>query len=209
MNTTRQSPVWSPGFSRPGKHMPDAGKSSPHFPAEAGTPNARSGFTLIEIMLVVGLMALIAATAVPNIYQLTKKEGLRRAVADLKDVCGNARARAIFSGQEVSVMFYPGERLFAISSGGGREFDPVTGETKAEPMVKPGSGTTGIFPEDVSVDMLDINQHSALEYDWARVRFYPNGTCEELVINLSSRDNPGLWLKLDPATSILIIGEPP
>jgi prepilin-type N-terminal cleavage/methylation domain-containing protein len=138
MNTTRQSQVRSSGFSRSGMHMPDAGKASLHFPTEAGTPSTRSGFTLIEIMLVVGLMALIAATAVPNIYQLTKKEGLRRAVADLKDVCGNARARAIFSGQEVSVMFYPGERLFAISSGGGREFDPVTGETKAEPMVKPG-----------------------------------------------------------------------
>jgi prepilin-type N-terminal cleavage/methylation domain-containing protein len=209
MNTTRQSPVWSSGFSRSGMHMPDEAKSAPRLPAKAGTPNTRSGFTLIEIMLVVGLMALIAATAVPNIYQLTKKEGLRRAVSDLRDVCSTARERAIFSGQEVSVVFYPGERLFAVSSGGGTEFDPVTGETKAEPMVKPGSGTTGIFPEDVNVDMLDINQHSALEYDWARVRFYPNGTCEELVINLSSRDNPGLWLKLDPATSILIIGEPP
>lgn len=168
----------------------------------------RAGFTLIEIMLVVGLMALIAATAVPNIYQLAKKEGMRRAVTDLKDVCDNARAQAIFSGKTVAVVFYPEQRTYYVG-GDGTQFDPLTGVTSAGPMVKPGTGTTGIFPEDVTVEMLDINQHNALEYEWAKVRFYPNGTSEEMVLNLSSRDNRSLWIKLDPATGGVIIGEKP
>jgi Tfp pilus assembly protein FimT len=203
MKTAWQSSVRSSGFRRSGPGVARPGKAASRFLARA------AAFTLIEIMLVVGLMALIAATAVPNIYQLAKKEGLRRAVTDLKDVCANARARAIFSGEVVSVMFYPRDRVYGISSGGGSEFDPLTGETKTEPMTKPGSGSTGIFPEDVTVEMLDVNGLEYKDSDWTRVRFYPNGTSEELVINLSSRDNPGLWLKLDPATALLIIGEAP
>ena len=169
----------------------------------------RSAFTLIEIMLVVALMGIICATAVPNIYQLSKKEGMRRAVQDLKDVCDNARAKAIFTAHEVSVVFYPAERTFYISGNDGPAFDPVSGETKPAPPTKPGTGTTGIIPEDITIQMLDINRHECRELEWAKVKFFANGTCEELVINYRDSHGQDKWIKLDPATGMVIVGERP
>jgi len=56
------------------------------------------GFTLIEIMIVVGIAALVMATAVPFIQNTLRKDPLRQAVSDVTEACSHARARAIFSG---------------------------------------------------------------------------------------------------------------
>lgn len=155
-------------------------------------PPARlRGFTLIEIMIVVALMGIILATGIPPIYRLTKKEGIRRAVSDVTEVCSNARARAIFSGSPVDVVFHPLERRFEIS--GGAPTTPDLPETlDGEPIVKtktpmvPGSGTSGVFPDDVIIEMLDVNLLEYRESEFVRVRFYPNGTCDEMTLILRS-----------------------
>ena len=90
----------------------------------------RAGFTLVEILIVAGVIALICTLAIPSIYQLAKKTGLRRAISDLRDVCANARAQAIFTGSEVTVVFYPLERRFGISGSS-----------------TPASGKSGAFEE--------------------------------------------------------------
>jgi len=65
---------------------------------QRSTPRASRAFTLIEIMIVVGIMIIVMAMGVPLLYQLWHKEGLRKAVSDVEEVCSNARARAIWSG---------------------------------------------------------------------------------------------------------------
>jgi len=181
--------------------------------SQTGRAQAARGFTLIEIMLVCALMAIICATAVPNIYQLTKKEGLRRAVSDLKDVCANARAQSIFSGREVSVVFYPPERRFGISGGAPAPVDPATGEAKPAPETMPGTGTTGIIPEDVTLELLEVNLDNAFAsggewtYNWVRVRFYPNGTSDEMTIVFRSEKGELRKITLEPTTGLLIQGK--
>ena len=54
-------------------------------------PSNRAGFTLIEIMIVVGIMGLIALIGIPNIYQMAKKQGMRRAVTEMK----NSKSRPV------------------------------------------------------------------------------------------------------------------
>jgi len=180
---------------------PRRGKFSP-----APRHRARAGFTLIEIMIVVALIGLISATAIPSIYQLSKKTGLRRAISDLRDVCDNARRQAIFTGKEVTVMFYPIDRRFGISGGAAPTADPGTGETKPAFEIIPGTEATGIIPDDIGLEMLDVNQSEYKDSDWTRVRFYPNGTCDELTIVYRTESNEYRKLMLEPTTGLLSQG---
>jgi len=178
----------------------------PHRIASPGCQSRRvAAFTLIEIMIVVGLIGLICTTAIPSIYQLSKKQGMRRAIGDLRDVCANARMQAIFSGQDVNVVFYPQQRRFFISGGGGAAPDPVTGETKSPPATQlPGTELTGIIPEDITLEMLDVNQSEYKDDESTWVRFFPNGTCDELTVVYASDKNERRWLVLEPATGLLM-----
>ena len=71
-------------------------------------------FTLIEIMMVVAIMGLMAAMGLPSIMMALKKEGMRKAVDDIEQVCSEARGRAITHNQNVCVVFYPEEKKFEV-----------------------------------------------------------------------------------------------
>ncbi len=165
-----------------------------------------AAFTLIEILIVCALMALICATAVPSIYQITKKEGMRRAIGDLKDVCDNARSKAIFTGREVAVIFYPPQRKFGIG-GSGAATIPMSSDSSAVPEFEaaPGTGITGVIPDDISLEMLDVNLSEYKDSEWTRIRFYPNGTCDEATIVYRS-DKEYRKLTLEPTTGLLTQG---
>ena len=170
----------------------------------------RSAFTLIEIMIVVGIMGMIMLMGMPSIYQLSKKEGMRRAISDLKDVCSNARAQAIFSGRPVSMKFYPRERRFEIiGSSAPAPTDPVTGEVKSSsnPGPSPGTGTSGIFPDDITLEMLDVNMFEYKDSEWTEVRFSERGTSDEMTIILRDAENKFRKLTLEPTTGLLLIGD--
>lgn len=167
---------------------------------------ATAAFTLIEILIVCALMALICATAVPSLYQITKKEGMRRAVGDLKDVCDNARSQAIFTGREVAVVFYPPQRKFGIGGSGAATISMNT-ELSSVPEFEPapGTGTTGVIPDDISLEMLDVNLSEYKDSEWTRIRFYPNGTCDEATIVYRS-DKEYRKITLEPTTGLLTQG---
>lgn len=174
-------------------------------------PPRRRAFTLIEIMVVVGIMGLIlAAIGIPSIYSIAKKEGMRRAVGDLTEVLGNARAQAILRGTQVEVKFYPLERRFEVSSSssatpvGG---DPNAGEAKPNPSTAPGTGLSGIIPEDINLEMLDVNLFEYNESEWTRVRFFPNGTCDEMTVIYRSSKNEYRKITLEPTTGLAIVGD--
>ena len=56
-------------------------------------------------MIVVAIIGLIAAMGVPSILQIFRKEGMRKAVSDVKDVFAEARAQAILKNQKTASFF--------------------------------------------------------------------------------------------------------
>jgi prepilin-type N-terminal cleavage/methylation domain-containing protein len=165
----------------------------------------RNGFTLIEIMIVVAIMAIIMTMSVPIVYKVWHKAPMRKAVSELVEVCSNARARAIMHGNMTEVVFHSDDGRFEVSGGGGA---PSSGGAQtAAPMsgmpTASGSGMSGQIPENVAIASLKINgiryvPREDVDVHEARVRFYPNGTCDEmrLVFLSDAGEFEGVFLEI-------------
>lgn len=155
-------------------------------------PDQRSprAFTLIEIMLVVGIMALIMTMGIPSIYRMWNKEGMRKAVEDITDVCVNARARAILTGAPAEIVFHPLEKRFEVSGAGD------------SPRALSGKNMSGQFGGDINIEMLDINLLEYKDSELARVRFFPNGTSDEMTLILQSSRNEWRKVSLEITTAL-------
>jgi prepilin-type N-terminal cleavage/methylation domain-containing protein len=157
-------------------------------------PRSRAAFSLIEIMVVVGILGVVFAMGAPTFIRMKRGEPLRQSLAELKETFANARARAIFSGQPVAVVFQPLEGTFG-----------VDGAADSSAGRMPGSGLSGRIDESLSVEMLDVNLVEFRTEEAARVRFFPNGTSDEFTLVLHGNAN---WVKvtLDPTTGFVTVG---
>lgn len=64
-----------------------------------------SGFTLIELMVVVAIVAILAVIAAPSYRDMIDRSRLRAATDDLVSVMSNARANAVKLDRDVNVSF--------------------------------------------------------------------------------------------------------
>lgn len=148
---------------------------------------------MIEIMLVIGILALVMTLSVPSIYSSVKKGPMRSAITGVTEACDIAKARAVLSGKCVLLTFNPRGRSYAVEGGA----------LKGVGLGVTGSGT---IDESIDIEMLDVNLTEYKGEDRAMVRFYPDGTSDEFTLILRQDGN---WVKLalDPTTSVLNIGK--
>ena len=156
------------------------------------------GFTLIEIMLAISIAAIVMTIGLPAWVKALKKEGLRKGVGDVIEGCSHARAQAILKGVpmefviraedgNISVQparFHPNEARFAIANSQGAQGSSGHSSTPAN--------FAGQLPGDVAVKFLHVNFQDKMELPEARVRFFPNGTCDEFTVILFSGDGEKL-----------------
>ena len=154
-------------------------------------PRARA-FTLIEIMIVVAIIGLIAAMGVPSILQTLHKEGMRKAVSDVQQLLGDARTRAIYSNQTTEVVFHPAEKRLEIADAPWMNHRCRWRDIREQCRLNAGTAQRHgalVLPDGVDIAMLDINLLDFGASEGARVRFFPNGTCDELTLVLHSGDD--------------------
>jgi prepilin-type N-terminal cleavage/methylation domain-containing protein len=139
-------------------------------------------FTLIEIMIVIGIAAMIMCMGVPLAFSMLKKDPMRQAVSDLFEACAEARAHAIISGYPTELIFAPRENSFhigmaSLDADSGLVADGGRGHA-------PPPNFSRQYSDELVLEMLSVNFQELKDEDSARVRFFPNGTSDEFTIVL-------------------------
>jgi prepilin-type N-terminal cleavage/methylation domain-containing protein len=177
-------------------------------PFEIRGSKSSAAFTLIEIMVVVAIIAVIMGIGIPAFYNSLKAEGLRKAVNDVQEACNKARAQAIMSGASAELHFNPVERTFSVSGGSA----PTGLDADGNPAPAPApSGSSGSWqlPDSVSLEMLYVNMVERKDADSATVKFYPNGTCDEMVLVLESEKRELRAISLEITTGLASVETDP
>jgi Tfp pilus assembly major pilin PilA len=147
-------------------------------------------------MVVVGIMAILMTMTVPLVYKVKNREPMNKAVRDMMEVCSQARAQAILKGTMTVLVFYPKEKRCQVSTHSGEAPTAETESSRDAGSSEPprNSGLAARLHDSITIEMLDINLIEYKDADVARVRFYPNATCDEMTLVL--RSDQGVWMKL-------------
>src|SRR5262249_15628631 len=135
------------------------------------------GFTLIEIMIVVGMIAIVMAFGIPAAVENQKKAPMRQAVSDLTDACKAARAQAIETGKPAELV---------IDSDGG---------------IRAGA-FAATLDRDIQIRKIAVNFEDMENVHDVHVRFFPNGTSDEFSMHFQSSQQEVRLLVLDVVTGL-------
>lgn len=149
-------------------------------PSARPSGNRRSGFTLIEIMIVIAIMALVLAVGVPSIFRAAERDSLRAVVNGIVEACSMARAQAILTGQTQELVI--------------RALDGT--------VSAPGLSQPVVIPPNVQIELLGVNFVELQTAEEAKVRFFPNGTSDEFTIVLHSDRNEWRKISLETVTAL-------
>jgi prepilin-type N-terminal cleavage/methylation domain-containing protein len=153
----------------------------------------RSAFTLIEIMVVVAIMGIILAAGIPSLYGFFHKGGIRKTMSDIQETIQSTRSKAIMSGTFADLVIHPREGRLEVAG------DAAPGGY--------GSWAHSAKIEGAKLYALRINNsHEDLsEAEEVRVRFYPDGKCEEMTLLLMTDKNEMRGIMLEITTSLPMV----
>jgi prepilin-type N-terminal cleavage/methylation domain-containing protein len=142
-------------------------------------------FTLIELMIVISIIAIVITAGIPPFARAMRKEGLRKAVSDMVEGCSHARAQAILNGAPTELIIRAEDGQISVRPAPVVKSDEER-DAAAPPKPAPGGTFKANLPDDIAIKLLYVNFQDQMEFPEARVRFFPNGTCDEFTVILSS-----------------------
>lgn len=181
-----------------------SGKSNDELRVPKSVRQSR-GFTLIEIMVVVGIMAVIMTISIPFFARQMHKDSMRQAVADVTELCREARNRAVLDGRIMELRIQPASKTFSVASGTAAT-TTSTGNPLAAPAGDSSSGTSTLtrkLSDHIIIEFIGVNLEPDLHLtEQCGALFYPNGTSDELVILLRSDQGEIRQITTDVVTGI-------
>jgi general secretion pathway protein H len=138
----------------------------------------REGFTLVELIVVLAILAGLAALVAPSVSRTVASARMRTAASDVRSTFARARALSVASARERSAVFDLSKGEFGVDN----EAVRILPETVRLGVVLPG----GERRDNGSV----------------RIRFFPDGCGEEVEISVTARDGGVLRVTVDPLTGL-------
>ena len=180
---------------------------------------AVSAFTLIELMVVMGLMMIVIAIGVPKMVQ-GNRSPLGESLNAVMEACAAARRQAILTGSTSRVTIRAGEgEILTAGSGGGKSSAQKDGDINSDmadfldetpkPAPKPGGGAgfNGRIHDDVAIHGVFVNFEDLMDEDQVEVKFYSNGTSDEFTIGMRHEFGDAVlrFVQLDSVTGLAYI----
>ena len=116
----------------------------------------KSGFTLWEVMTVIGIIAVLSTIAIPNFIGWLPKYRLGSAARDLLSAMQFARLVAVKENINVRVNFDPGNNNFLIFP----DYNSDKNQDADEPTIR-----KGLMPGGVTLDKTEFSASDTFEFD--------------------------------------------
>jgi type IV fimbrial biogenesis protein FimT len=105
----------------------------------------KSGFTIIELMVIIAIISILATVAIPNFFAWRPKRQLSAAAKDVFSVMQYARSRALKDNVSVGLEFDPANEEYTVFLDNGAGANAGNGTQDGdEPTVKSGRMPPGI-----------------------------------------------------------------
>lgn len=161
----------------------------------------RIGFTLIELILVMGIVALVAGFALPAVFRVLGHQKLDKAADLVRTEMGRARVQAIRTGQIHALVYSVGDNRLAVES-----FQSVIAKQSSGPRLGAENDqrssdldyTRERLPRDVlfvggqsrmdARSAFELAQGGQASSNWTLILFYPDGTSQDAKVFLANRD---------------------
>ena len=174
-------------------------------------PCSRLGFTLLELILVIGILVAISAIALPTVTRSFSSQSLLKAADRVRVSMGQARVRAIQTGQIHAVGYVPGRSWIDIAS---LEQLPTIANRAGRRLQEQRRGITSNYDDDLlpgrvifvaGQTVVDARAADAGPTDTSQLRtilFYPDGTSQAARLTLQNEDGRLIDVALRGLTGI-------